>query len=155
MNEDLRCCVAGCGPAGAVLGLLLARAGIDVLVLEKHADFLRYFRGDTIHPSTLEILDELGLAEQFLELPHSEVRRLTLQLGPGVGFSADFERLKGRTKFPFLAFVPQWDFLSFVTQAAQRYPTFRLEMQAEAEDLLIQDGQVQGVRYRAPDGVHE
>src|SRR5438270_1832840 len=118
---DTRCCIAGCGPAGAVLVLLLARAGIDVVVLEKHADFLRDFRGDTIHPSTLEILDELGLAERFLrELPHTEVRRLVMRLPNGAPFAIDFGRLP--TRFPFLAFVPQWDFLRFVTTEAARYP---------------------------------
>ena len=151
--SDVRCCIAGCGPAGAVLGLLLARAGIEVVVLEKHADFLRDFRGDTIHPSTLEILNDLGLAERFLELPHTEVARVVMRLPGGDGLDVDFRRLPSR--FRFLAFVPQWDFLTFVTTEAARYPGFRLVMQAEVEDLIVEGGQVRGVRYRTPDGPQE
>src|ERR671936_1851142 len=107
-DESVDCCIAGCGPAGAVLGLLLARAGLDVLVLEKHADFLRDFRGDTIHPSTLEILDQVGLAKDFLSLEPNRVQVLRGQtpLGP---VAIDFRRL--RTRFPYVAFIPQWDFL--------------------------------------------
>jgi 2-polyprenyl-6-methoxyphenol hydroxylase-like FAD-dependent oxidoreductase len=142
--NDVRCCIAGGGPAGAVLGLLLARAGIDVVVLEKHADFLRDFRGDTIHPSTLEILNDIGLARRFLELPHSQVSELVMRLPSGPPLQLDFRRIP--SAFPFVAFVPQWDFLSFVTTEAARYPTFKLVMQAEVEDLLIEDGQVRGVR---------
>jgi len=148
--NDVRCCIAGCGPAGAVLGLLLARAGIDVVVLEKHADFLRDFRGDTIHPSTLEILNDLGLADRFLELPHSEVARVVMRLSGEERLELDFRRLP--TRFKFLAFVPQWDFLKFVTTEAARYPGFRLVMQADVEDLIVDGGQVRGVRYRTPDG---
>src|ERR1700730_4756363 len=129
------CCVAGCGPAGALVGYLLARAGVPVVVLEKHADFLRDFRGDTIHPSTLEILDELGLADRFLtELPHTEVSRLAFTLPTGDQLGLDFRRLP--TRFPFIAFVPQWDFLRFVTTEAARYPSFQLRMQADVEDLI-------------------
>src|SRR5437764_7824324 len=124
MTDRTTCCIAGCGPAGAVLGLLLARVGVDVLVLEKHTDFLRDFRGDTIHPSTLEILAELGLAERFLELPHSEVREVSLELPNGDELSVDFHGLPGR--FRFVAFVPQWDFLSFITTEAARYPGFEV-----------------------------
>src|SRR5438445_11488638 len=112
-NIRVRCCIAGGGPAGMMLGFLLARAGIDVLVLEKHGDFLRDFRGDTIHPSTLDILDELGLADRFLQLPHSEVSEMHVQLPDGERVSVDLRRLGGR--FPFIAFVPQWDFLHFIT----------------------------------------
>src|SRR6188472_254982 len=111
-----RCCIAGCGPAGAMLGFLLARAGIPVVVLEKHADFLRDFRGDTIHPSTLEILDQLGLADRFLELPHSRVAGARINIPGGTTVELSFRRLK--TRFPFVAFVPQWDFLEFVTAEA-------------------------------------
>ena len=137
-----------------MLGLLLARAGVEVAVLEKHADFLRDFRGDTIHPSTLEILDELGLAERFLaELPHTEVRRLILRLPTGAPFGIDFGRLP--TRFPFMTFVPQWDFLRFVTTEAARYPSFKLIMEAEVEDLIVENGQVRGVRYRTPAGPGE
>ena len=148
----LDCCIAGCGPAGAVLGLLLARAGLDVLVLEKHGDFLRDFRGDTIHPSTLELLDQLGLAERFLRLPHSQVATVALPAAAGVPLAFTFRRLK--TRFPFIAFVPQWDFLDFITDEAARYPGFRLVMNAEVTDLVREDGVVRGVRYRTPDGEH-
>lgn len=152
--DRMTCCIAGCGPAGAVLALLLARAGIDVLVLEKHGDFLRDFRGDTIHPSTLEILDELGLAERFLQLPHSEVGELGGQIPGGNGIAFTMARLK--TKFRFIAFVPQWDFLTFITQEASRYPTFRLLMNANVVDLIEEENAVAGVRYQTPDGaVHE
>jgi 2-polyprenyl-6-methoxyphenol hydroxylase-like FAD-dependent oxidoreductase len=151
--SEARCCIAGCGPAGAILGLLLARAGVEVVVLEKHADFLRDFRGDTIHPSTLEILNDLGLAQRFLELPHTRVSQLVMRLPSGPALHLDFRRIPSH--FPFIVFVPQWDFLRFVTTEAARYPTFKLVMQAEVEDLLIDDGRVSGVRYRSPDGPHE
>src|SRR5881397_765759 len=115
------CCIAGCGPAGAVLGFLLARAGVDVVVLEKHDDFLRDFRGDTVHPSTLEILDNLGLAEEFLALPHSNVSSVVLRTTGGQAIELTLTRVP--TKFPFIAFVPQWDFLEFMTRRAATYPT--------------------------------
>lgn len=143
-------CVAGCGPAGAVLGLLLARAGIEVVVLEKHADFLRDFRGDTVHPSTLEVLDELGLAGRFLELPHHKVST--------VGFVRDGRRLDVADfsalglKYPYIAFVPQWDLLHLLVSEAARHPNFRLLLQAEAYELLREDGRITGVRFRTPDG---
>ena len=152
-DRDSRCCVAGCGPAGAVLAFLLARAGIEVFVLEKHGDFLRDFRGDTIHPSTLEILDEVGLAERFLQLPHSRVRGLTLRTSTGEALEFSLDGLP--TKYPFIAFVPQWDFLNFITAEARRYPAFRLLMNAEVTDVVREDGVVRGVRYRAADGEHE
>jgi 2-polyprenyl-6-methoxyphenol hydroxylase-like FAD-dependent oxidoreductase len=137
-----------------MLGLLLARQGVDVMVLEKHRDFLRDFRGDTVHPSTLRLLDELGLADDFLELPHQEVTRVGVTTDDGTYTLADFGRLPG--KFPFLAFVPQWDFLDFLADRARPYPNFRLRMNAEAVGLLREDGQVTGVRYRTPDdGEHE
>src|SRR6267143_495609 len=107
---NTRCCVAGGGPAGAILGFLLARAGIDVVVLEKHDDFLRDFRGDTIHPSTLELLDQLNLVDEFLKLPHSKVSRVQLQTTAGQKLSVSLERVP--SKFPFIAFMPQWDFLN-------------------------------------------
>ncbi len=144
------CCIAGGGPAGMMLGLLLARQGLDVVVLEAHSDFLRDFRGDTVHPSTLRLLDELGLAEDFLRLPHQEVTRLGVTTDDGSYVLADFGRLPG--KFPFLAFVPQWDLLDFLADRAGRHPTFRLQMVAEAVALLREDGRVTGVRYRSPDG---
>src|SRR5438093_9773840 len=130
---DRRCVVAGGGPAGMMLGFLLARAGVDVLVLEKHGDFLRDFRGDTIHPSTLELLDELGLAGEFLKLPHSKVSSVRLQTTAGQALSVSLERLP--SKFRFIAFMPQWDFLEFVTKQASRLPSFTLLRNAEVIDL--------------------
>ncbi len=150
-DESVDCCIAGCGPAGAMLGLLLARAGIRVLVLEKHGDFLRDFRGDTIHPSTLEILDDIGLADRFLALPHTEVEALTASLPNGQEVRVDFRRLGSR--YPFIAFVPQWDFLDFITGEAARYPNFTLDRNAEVVDLLEDDsGRVRGVRVRTSAG---
>jgi 2-polyprenyl-6-methoxyphenol hydroxylase-like FAD-dependent oxidoreductase len=131
-----------------MLGLLLARQAVDVLVLEKHGDFLRDFRGDTVHPSTLRLLDELGLADDFLGLPHQEVTKLGVTTDDGTYVLADFGRLPG--PFPFLAFVPQWDLLDFLADRARRYPNFQLRMNAEAVGLLREDGQVTGVRYRSP-----
>ncbi len=151
-SQEVACCIVGCGPAGAMLGLLLARAGISVLVLEKHGDFLRDFRGDTIHPATLEILDELGLAERFLALPHSEVTGGHLDLPDGERVTIDFRRLPGR--FRFIAFVPQWDFLTFLTTEAARYPGFQLRMNAEVMGLIEEGGAVRGVRYRDASGEH-
>jgi 2-polyprenyl-6-methoxyphenol hydroxylase-like FAD-dependent oxidoreductase len=152
-REDVRCCIAGCGPAGAVLGYLLARAGLDVLVLEKHGDFLRDFRGDTIHPSTLEILDELGLADRFLALPHSETKEFTLRTSAGDTVSFSFREVP--TRYPFIAFVPQWDFLDFMTAEARRYRGFRLLMNAEVTDVVRENGTVRGLRYRANGREHE
>ncbi|RFU42681.1 FAD-dependent oxidoreductase [Actinomadura logoneensis] len=147
-------CVAGGGPAGAVLGLLLARSGIDVVVLEKHGDFLRDFRGDTIHPSTLDVLDEIGLGERFERLDHHKVLGMDVVTDGGEFSVADLGALRGR--HPYIAMVPQWDFLTMITQAAADLPGFRLLMKAEATGLLREDGRVTGVRYRdaAGDG-HE
>src|SRR3954468_23481335 len=118
-----RCCIAGGGPAGMMLGLLLARAGVDVVVLEKHADFLRDFRGDTVHPSTLEVMHELGLLDAFLARPHDKARQLRVSVS-GVELAvADFSRL--RTRCGFIAMVPQWEFLDFLRDAAVLYPNFR------------------------------
>jgi 2-polyprenyl-6-methoxyphenol hydroxylase-like FAD-dependent oxidoreductase len=147
------CCIVGCGPVGAMLGLLLARKGVDVLVLEKHGDFLRDFRGDTIHPSTMEIMDELGLADRLLLLPHTKASQLRFRTPRGAATLADFSHLK--TRFPYLAFMLQWDFLDFVTDEAGRYPTFRLEMNAEVRELVEESGVVREVRYEASDGFHE
>jgi 2-polyprenyl-6-methoxyphenol hydroxylase-like FAD-dependent oxidoreductase len=147
------CCVIGCGPAGAMLGLMLAREGVDVLVLEKHADFLRDFRGDTLHPSTLEIMEELGLAEGLLDLEHTKVPRIEARLPGRTVTVADLSHLK--TRYPFITFMPQWDFLDYITGEAKRYPNFRLEMNAEAKDLILEDGTVRGVRYETPDGTRE
>src|SRR3954467_398219 len=152
--SEVDCCIAGGGPAGMMLGLLLARQGVEVMVLEKHGDFLRDFRGDTVHPSTLRLLDELRLADAFLQLPHQEVTQLGVTTDDGTYGLADFSRLPGR--FPFLAFVPQWDFLDFLADRAQRYPNFQLRMNADVGGPLRQDGQVTGLRYRTPgDGAHE
>jgi len=145
-----RCCVAGGGPAGMMLGLLLARAGVDVIVLEKHADFLRDFRGDTIHPSTLEVMHELGLLEAFLALPHTEVRELTGIVGGERIPIADFSHLPVRC--PFIALMPQWDFLDFLASHARRYPTFALRMSTGVVGLLEESGRVIGVSATAPDG---
>jgi 2-polyprenyl-6-methoxyphenol hydroxylase-like FAD-dependent oxidoreductase len=150
---NVRCCIAGGGPAGMMLGFLLARAGIDVVVLEKHADFLRDFRGDTIHPSTLEIMHELGLLDEFLKEPHQEVRQLRAQIGDTTITPADFTHLPTHCKF--LAFMPQWDFLNFVATQAKRYPTFQLRMEAEVTDLVMERGRVDGVRAKTPAGVLE
>lgn len=148
-----RCCTVGGGPAGIMLGFLLARAGVDVVVLEKHADFLRDFRGDTIHPSTLELMYELGLLEEFLSRPHQQL----VQVGAEVeGFSvtiADFSHLPTHSKF--IAFMPQWDFLNFIAEKAARYPHFHLRMNSEVVDLLEESNRVVGVRARTPAGILE
>ena len=147
---SVRCCIAGGGPAGMMLGLLLARAGVPVLVLEKHADFLRDFRGDTIHPSTLEIMYELGLLAEFLHRPHQQARALGAQIGSDFLEIADFTHLP--THCRFLALMPQWDFLDFVAENARRYQAFRLEMEAEVTGLLEEHGRVIGVRAETPAG---
>ncbi|HKC76235.1 MAG TPA: FAD-dependent monooxygenase, partial [Chloroflexota bacterium] len=140
--HQVHCCIAGGGPAGVMLGLLLARHGLDVLVLEKHHDFLRDFRGDTLHPSTLEIMAELGLADQLVRRPHTKVPVLRLQIPQGVITLADFRRLK--TRFPYLTFMPQWDFLAFVAGEARRCPGFQLLMDAEVQEVIEEDGIVRG-----------
>src|SRR5438552_5786322 len=123
-SMQVRCCIAGGGPAGMMLGYLLARAGVEVLVLEKHADFLRDFRGDTIHPSTLEVMHELGLLEEFLKRPQQQARTLAALFGRVEVPIADFSHLPARCGF--IAFMPQWDFLDFLAEHAKRYPTFHL-----------------------------
>ena len=148
-----RCCIAGGGPAGMMLGYLLARAGVDTLVLEKHADFLRDFRGDTVHPSTLEVMHELGLLDEFLRRPHQKVYELGGQIGGRTVMIADFRHLPARCGF--VAFMPQWDFLDFLAAQARRLPAFRLRMQAEATQLIEEAGRVAGVRGEAPDGPFE
>jgi 2-polyprenyl-6-methoxyphenol hydroxylase-like FAD-dependent oxidoreductase len=147
---SVRCCIAGGGPAGMMLGFLLARAGISVLVLEKHADFLRDFRGDTIHPSTLEVMYELGLLDEFLQRPHQEVRRLGAQIGDKSVEVADFTHLP--THCRFIAFMPQWDFLDFLAEHAKRFPAFQLKMEAEARDLTVDSGVVTGLLATTPRG---
>ncbi len=133
-----------------MLGFLLARAGVDVYVFEKHADFLRDFRGDTIHPSTLELMYELGLLEEFLKRPHQEIRELSGQVGSDSFVMADFTHLP--THCRFLALMPQWDFLNFIAEHARRYPGFHLRMRAEVTDLIEENGAVAGVRAKTPDG---
>jgi 2-polyprenyl-6-methoxyphenol hydroxylase-like FAD-dependent oxidoreductase len=146
----VRCCIVGGGPAGMMLGYLLARAGVEVLVLEKHSDFLRDFRGDTIHPSTLEVMHELGLLDEFLKLPHQKVYELNAQFGEMRLTIADFRHLP--TRCGFVAFMPQWDFLNFVAKKATRYQTFDLKMEAEVVGLIEQSGRIIGVRAKTPDG---
>ena len=133
-----------------MLGLLLARSGVDVVVLEKHADFLRDFRGDTIHPSTLELMHELGMLHDFLKLPHQQVREFNVQIGDLSLPLADFSHLPTHCKF--IAFMPQWDFLKFLAEQATRYPTFDLQMRAEATELIEAAGRVVGVRAASPNG---
>ncbi|AXN45383.1 3-(3-hydroxy-phenyl)propionate/3-hydroxycinnamic acid hydroxylase [Mycobacterium marinum] len=152
MESELRarCCVAGGGPAGMMLGYLLARAGVDVIVLEKHADFLRDFRGDTIHPSTLEVMNELGLYDQLLQRPHQPTPTLNAQFGSFRALVADFRHLPVRGKF--VAMMPQWDFLDFIAKEAQRFSSFRLLMRAEVTKLIEEPNRVTGVVVNTPDG---
>src|SRR2546430_1947888 len=149
-RSQTRCVIAGGGPAGMMAGYLLARAGVPVVVLEKHADFNRDFRGDTIHPSTLELMHELGLLDEFLKQPHQEVRELRAVVNGQAAPIADFTKLPTRCKF--IAFMPQWDFLNFLSNHAKRFPTFQLQMQTEVVDLLIEDNRVAGVRAKTPGG---
>jgi 2-polyprenyl-6-methoxyphenol hydroxylase-like FAD-dependent oxidoreductase len=149
-HVDTTCCIAGGGPAGLMLGLLLAKAGVDVVVLEKHADFLRDFRGDTIHPSTIDLLAELGLKEEFLNLPHYEVRGLDVVLSGNRIQPVDFTRLRGGTRF--LALMPQWDFLNFIVAEANTLPGFRLITEAEVTGVLRDGGRARGVTVSGPDG---
>jgi 2-polyprenyl-6-methoxyphenol hydroxylase-like FAD-dependent oxidoreductase len=152
MTEAIRtrCVVVGGGPAGMMLGFLLARAGIDVTVLEKHKDFLRDFRGDTIHPSTLELMHELGLLDEFLKLPHHKVSQFEFQIGAERLQMANFAHLPVHCKF--VALMPQWDFLNFLADKGRRYPLFHLLMQAEARELIEQGGRVTGLRASTPGG---
>ena len=144
------CVIAGGGPAGMMLGYLLARAGVDVTVLEKHKDFLRDFRGDTVHPSTLEVMHELGLLEKFLKLPYTAIRSATLEIGNRHFIAGDFSRLPTHCKF--IALIPQWDFLDFLAAEAKRFPHFHLLMETEAKDLLAQNGRISGVLATSPGG---
>ncbi|WP_308209262.1 FAD-dependent oxidoreductase [Allokutzneria sp. A3M-2-11 16] len=150
MTEHTTCVIAGGGPAGMVLGLLLARAGVEVTVLEKHADFLRDFRGDTVHPSTLTLLDELGLGERFEQVPHRKVDRMQVMLDSGIAPFGDMSRIPGKHKH--IAFVPQWDFLDLIADAGKEEPTFTLRMSTAVTRLIKRDSKVVGVEYRAADG---
>src|SRR5437773_10478221 len=148
-----RCVIVGGGPAGMMAGYLLARASVPVAVLEKHADFNRDFRGDTIHPSTLELMHELGLLDEFLKQPHQEVRELRGVINGQTVRIADFTQLPTLCKF--IAFMPQWDFLNFLSSHAKQFPTFELHMQTEVVDLLIENERVVGVRAKTPRGEME
>jgi 2-polyprenyl-6-methoxyphenol hydroxylase-like FAD-dependent oxidoreductase len=148
-----KCCIVGGGPAGMMLGFLLARAGVEIVVLEKHADFLRDFRGDTIHPSTLELMHELGFLEEFLKRPHQEVRELAAQVGNEMLKIGDFTHLPTMCKF--LALMPQWDFLNFIAEKGKCYPGFQVRMLAEATDLIEQNGRIVGVTAKTSQGAME
>jgi 2-polyprenyl-6-methoxyphenol hydroxylase-like FAD-dependent oxidoreductase len=147
---ETQCCIAGGGPAGIMAGLLLARAGVRATVLEKHPDFLRDFRGDTVHPSSLDVLDELGYLDDFLKLPHQELSRIRAHFGASEFTIADFTHLSTRRKF--IAFMPQWDFLDFLVDKARAFPAFSLHKNTEATDLIEENGQIVGVRARTHDG---
>jgi 2-polyprenyl-6-methoxyphenol hydroxylase-like FAD-dependent oxidoreductase len=150
MSDTTTCAIVGGGPAGMVLGLLLARAGVEVTLLEKHADFLRDFRGDTVHPSTLRLLDELGLWEKFSELPYTRLDHAGFPIQGHQVTMVDFSRLP--VPHPYVAMVPQWDLLNLLAEAANAEPTFTLRLQHEVTGLLRQDGSTIGVRYHAPGG---
>ena len=152
-TQEVDCCVVGGGPGGAVLSLLLARNGIRVHLLEAHDDFDRDFRGDTLHPSVLEIMDELGLAERLHQLRHSKIQTFSFMTPDGPITMADFRRLK--TRFPYIMLVPQVQFLEMVTSAASAFPNFQLRMGASAQELIEEQGVVRGLRYRSDDGWHE
>jgi 2-polyprenyl-6-methoxyphenol hydroxylase-like FAD-dependent oxidoreductase len=147
------CCIAGGGPAGMMLGFLLARSGVDVTVLEKHADFLRDFRGDTIHPSTLELMFELGLLEEFLKRPHQEASELAGRIGTEAVKMADFTHLPTQCKF--IALMPQWDFLNFIVEQGKRYRGFHVLMQSEVTDLIELNGRIVGVSVKTPEGLKQ
>jgi 2-polyprenyl-6-methoxyphenol hydroxylase-like FAD-dependent oxidoreductase len=146
----VRCCIVGGGPAGMMLGYLLGRAGIDVVVLEKHADFFRDFRGDTVHPSTLQVMDELGLIDGFLKLPHQRLQKMDGLFGGTPVRIADLSRL--HTKYPFIAFMPQWDFLNFLREAGKRFASLKVMMNTDAVDLIRRGETIAGVRAKTPDG---
>ena len=150
---DVRCCVVGGGPAGMVLGFLLARAGVEVAVLEKHGDFLRDFRGDTVHPSTLELIYELGILDEFLRRPHQELHTVGAFIEDFAVTVADFSHLPTHCKF--VALMQQWDFLNFIAEKAKAYPQFHLLMESDVTDLLVENGRVAGVGAKTPQGLLE
>ncbi len=152
-TETTECAIIGGGPAGMVLGLLLARAGVQVTLMEKHGDFLRDFRGDTVHPTTMRLLDELGLWERFAALPHSEVQKARFESNGRSVTYVDFARL--RQPYPFVVMVPQWDLLNLLADAAQAEPSFTLRMKTEATGLLREGDRFTGVRYQGPEGPGE
>jgi 2-polyprenyl-6-methoxyphenol hydroxylase-like FAD-dependent oxidoreductase len=145
-----RCCIVGGGPAGMMLGYLLGRAGIDVVVLEKHADFFRDFRGDTVHPSTLQVMDELGLIDGFLKLRHQRLQKMQGMFGGETVRIADLSRL--HVRYPFIAFMPQWDFLNFLRESGKRFASLKVMMSTEAIDLIRDGERVMGVKAKTPDG---
>ena len=153
MADSIGCCVVGGGPAGAVLALLLARRGVPTALLEAREDFDRAFRGDTVHPSTLEMLDELGLADPLLARDHARLRRMTVQSGEVSAVLADFTRL--RSRFPFIAMIPQVEFLDFIVGEARKHDCFELRLGARVSDLIVEGGAVRGVRYRDREGDRE
>src|SRR6266446_5499687 len=150
---SVRCCIAGGGPAGMMLGFLLARAGVSVLVLEKHADFLRDFRGDTIHPSTLEVMYELGLLQEFLQRPHQELSKIGVVFGNYPLTVAEFRHVPTHCKF--VALMPQWDFLDFLSTRARKFSNFDLRMQHEAVGLVRDGDHIVGVEVQTPNGPAE
>jgi 2-polyprenyl-6-methoxyphenol hydroxylase-like FAD-dependent oxidoreductase len=145
-----RCCIVGGGPAGMMLGYLLGRAGVETLVLEKHADFFRDFRGDTVHPSTLQVMDELGLIEAFLKLPHQQLQKMDGKFGGTSIRIADISRTNA--KYPFIAFMPQWDFLNFLRENGKRFTSLKVMMKADATDLVWSGDRVVGVKADTPEG---
>jgi 2-polyprenyl-6-methoxyphenol hydroxylase-like FAD-dependent oxidoreductase len=152
-TDQTACCIVGGGPAGMLLGLLLARQGVEVLVLEKHADFLRDFRGDTVHPATIELMAELGWLDEFLRLPHTKLEQITVDIAGHLFTVADFRKL--RVRCPYVAFMPQWHVLDFLAEKARQYPTFRLLHRTEVVDLIGEAGCVVGIRARTPEGALE
>src|SRR5712672_3110832 len=152
-SVSVRCCIVGGGPAGMMLGYLLGRAGVETLVLEKHADFFRDFRGDTVHPSTLQVMDELGLIDGFLKLPHQRLQKMDGKFGGETVRIADLSRLK--VNYPFIAFMPQWAFLNFLRESGKRFSSLKVLMNAEATDLIWSGDAVVGVQAGTPDGTVE
>ncbi len=152
-SRHTTCCIVGGGPGGMLLALLLARASVPVTLLEQHKDFDRDFRGDTIHPSILEILDQIGLAEPLLQLRHAKIYGPTLRFGNSTFTPIDFRRLK--TRFPYIMLVPQVRFLEFLAEEASQYRDFHLVMGANVEEIIEEEGQIRGVRYLGKDGIHE
>src|ERR1700732_4164391 len=150
---EARCVIIGGGPADIMLRFLLARAGIEVLVLEKHADFFRDFRGDTIHPSTFELMYELGLLDEFLRVPHQQLLQIGAAVDDFTVTVADFSHLPVHCKF--VGLMPQWEFLNFLAEKAKAYPQFYLRMECEVTDLIIENGRVAGVRAKTRDGDRE